>query len=126
MKLRIRANTIRLRLTRSEVTRAGGGDEVSEQTVFAGASLSYALCAGEGVADASAVRATFDGSTVRVTAPRALLNEWASSERVGFEATHETREGQSLTVLVEKDFTCLTDRPSVEDVDTFPHPSGHC
>ena len=48
MKLRIRGDTVRLRLKRSEVERIAAGDSIAEQTHFPGTVLTYRLEAGSG------------------------------------------------------------------------------
>ncbi len=120
MKLRLRQNTVRIRLTQSEVERVGGGEEVRETVSFAGRPLSYVLAPSD---DAHAVHAAFDGSEVRVVAPRALVTAWANSNEVGF--TSDASE--QIAVLVEKDFACLTgrdERHADDDADTYPHPAA--
>jgi len=127
MKLRLRGNTLRLRLTRSEVERAARGEPVREQVDLPGRALAYELCS----TDAQSVEARFDTTrevfVVRVSVPRATVHAWANSETVGIAAT----SGQ-LSVLVEKDWQCLTadnsgdghGRHPDDDRDTFPHPSA--
>lgn len=124
MKLRVRGNSLRLRLTRSEVDQlAAGAAPVEERVRFApGSALVYSIERGE----RSALRAELEGTTVRVIAPRAVVEAWAGSDEVGFEAEQPTGDGQTLRVLVEKDWNCLTSRPGEEDVDTFPNPNTSC
>ena len=85
-------------------------------------SLTYEIRRG----DAATVGAVLEGSTIRVLVPRATIDAWAGSDQVGFAAEQPSGGGQSLRILVEKDWTCLTARPGEEDVDTFPNPSSSC
>ncbi len=107
MKLRIKGNTIRLRLTRPEVESLGVGEvaRVEERTRFGdGAELVYRL-----VVDASAATpgATFVGGVVTVTLPSVVAKRWARENVVGLEHVEALRDGGELRILVEKDFACL-------------------
>ncbi|MEM9056106.1 MAG: hypothetical protein AAGD86_01440 [Pseudomonadota bacterium] len=120
MKLRLLGNSIRLRLTQSEVGRVGQGDTVVEATTFAdGARFEFALGPHESAGDPGQVTARFDSGRLTVSAPRALLASWAATDRVALAAPDENA---SPRVLVEKDFNCLVPRDGDDDADTFPHP----
>lgn len=123
MKLRTRGNSLRLRLTRSEVARLAEGGEVTDRIEFgAGAALSYSVAR----ADVPAVRASLTGTHVRVEAPPAVVHDWATTDQVGFEGSQALDGDRTLKILVEKDWTCLTKREGDEDVDTYPHPHETC
>ena len=119
MKLRIRGNSIRLRLTRSEVARLVSEGVVAEQVRFdADAALQYSIASTE---NGERISASLDGSHIRVRAPKAVVEQWAQSDDVGFESTI----GAALKIIVEKDWTCLTPRAG-DDEDTFPNPNQTC
>lgn len=124
MKLRLRGNTLRLRLTRAEVDRLGSNAGRVEESVRFGptASLLYSIERD----DVRAPRAELDGRAIRVIAPHTLVEAWAKSDQVGFDGEQATGDGQVLRILVEKDWNCLTSRPGEEDVDTFPNPNTSC
>jgi phage baseplate assembly protein gpV len=122
MKLRMRANTLRLRLTRGEVDRLGEGQTVREVTHFPdGTSLIYALAVG-GTHVHAAQQFVDTGSEITVTVPSAQAREWAGSQEVGFGGDAPVRVGP-LEVLIEKDFSCITPREGEEELDTFPNPN---
>src|SRR5512143_3626047 len=110
MKLRLRGNTLRLRITRSEVDRLLAGEVVAEVLPLAPNPLTYAL----GVADVPAIAASFEGARLEVLVPRALARDWLGSERVGVDA-EQTSGGTPLHLLLEKDFACLTPRAGEDD-----------
>ncbi|MEM8684699.1 MAG: hypothetical protein AAGF72_14780 [Pseudomonadota bacterium] len=118
MKLRIRGDSIRLRLTRSEVEQLGRGESITETTRLAdGIAFTYGLQAtGE-----DALRASLSDGTLLVTAPADALAEWASGDEVELACANST--GPSV-ILVEKDFACLSPRDGNDDDDTFPHPGA--
>ncbi len=60
--------------------------------------------------------------------PKALAKTWVETEEVGFEANQPLENGESLYILVEKDFQCLTARPNEDESDNYAHPAveaGH-
>jgi hypothetical protein len=122
MKLRIRGNSLRLRLTQSEVRRVAAGERVAEKVVFGFApeqSLVYAI---EKSSEMLMMRASFDGREILVTVPQRLTEEWASNENfISLNGEQRIGADDFLYLLVEKDFACLTERRA-EDADTFPHP----
>ncbi len=113
MKLRIKGNTIRLRLTRTEVAEIGAGHKVREVTEFSPTSqFSYSLQA----TNVDAVVAKFDDNCLQINLPQALSVAWAVNDEVGIEADQD-----QLKIIIEKDFACLSPRGE-EDSDTFEHP----
>ena len=58
---------------------------------------------------------------VQVTADQA--HSWAASEQVGYSGDVPLQIG-SVSVLIEKDFTCITPRAGEEESDTFPNPQA--
>ena len=114
MKLRIRGNSIRLRLGKDEVAALRGRGLVEESTAFAGNRLTYAIER----RDVAAIAASFDGQRVLVVVPNATAYDFCDSERVGFDGT-----SGELRVLVEKDWQCLAPRDEDES-NAYPHPGA--
>ena len=126
MKLRIRRNTLRLRLSRGEVNDLAERGEVRESIAFGTATterLGYAVVASD---EAEETSARLSAGSVEVLVSRALAREWAANETVGFEADQAIGAGLSLHILVEKDFACLTPRKGEDDADAFPNPNEAC
>lgn len=120
MKLRLRNNSIRFRLTQGEVARLAETGSVEESLSFdGGQTFTYALASS--VSDAP-INARFDGQRVEVTVPVSTVRLWASTDQVGMDAVQPTGDGGQLRILIEKDFRCLEPRTGGEDDDTFPHP----
>lgn len=121
MKFRIRGDTIRLRLKRSEVDRIAAGDSIVEETHFPDSVLTYRL----DVSDDSAISASYDNGSITVKVPRSEVLDWASSDEVSLCAEQKLPGTGSLSLLIEKDFSCLDPghhRDSEDDEDTYPHP----
>lgn len=121
MKLRIRGSSIRLRLSQSEVARMAESGRVDDAVAFGPAQrLSYSLLA----ADVPATSATIEGTRIVVSIPREQARVWTTSEQVGIEARQDVGGGETLSILVEKDFACLTPRADEDDRDAFSNPRG--
>jgi hypothetical protein len=122
MKLRIRGNTIRFRLTQPEVTRLRDGASLRDSTEFAPAErLTWVL---EPAPAISAIEAGYRDGTVCVRLPESDVRSWADTDAVGI-------YGQAgvLEVTVEKDFRCLTRAGAAEEeAGAFPNPheGGKC
>lgn len=123
MKLRIKGNSIRLRLLRSEVERLAERGSITDEVRFGTNALRYSVLIS---AEAEAIRATFENNEIAVLIPESEGQKWATSDDVGFEVEQSTGDGKTLTILVEKDFVCV-DRPNDPDRDdAFPNPSASC
>ena len=121
MKLRIRENSIRLRLTRSEVERVNAEGRLAAAVSFPdGRQLAYALVAG----DTDGVSAALDDANLVIGVPSQALSAWADSDQVSIAAELPLAGGDTLTVLVEKDFACLTPRAGEDESDMFAHPDA--
>tara|TARA_B100000614_G_scaffold28584_1_gene22195 strand:- start:1625 stop:2008 length:384 start_codon:yes stop_codon:yes gene_type:complete len=122
MKLRIRGNTLRLRLSRSEVDLVGQGKEVEESTSFpGGGKLQYVLR--QSPAKTSVVKTNEgDKSCIKVIVDQNKAKEWAESEEVGLFGAEPLLLG-TLELLIEKDFACLNPREGSEDSDSYPNPA---
>jgi len=126
MKLRTTRNSIRLRLSQTDVTKLAETGVV-EETVQIGPeitdALSYRLVRSKAV---GTTRAQFEQNCLIVLVPSDQADQWSSSEQVGIEASQRTGNGGELSILIEKDFACLTPRTGDDDKDAFPNPSAAC
>ncbi len=110
MKMRIQGNSVRFRLTKQEVSDFASNGEVKGQVEFGSSALVYQLIRQS--------RDDFSVSFVRgiisVNIPEYKIKEWADSDQVGFESNITYANGQTLSLLVEKDFQCLVPRKEGE------------
>ncbi len=125
MKLRLRDDNLRLRLTRSEVDALASQGRLKAQTRLGGAALLYAVEAVESnqQPEARLALASHRAELV-VRLPRDRVRSWAEGDDVGIYGEQEMPEEEGhLSIAVEKDFRCLTPRDEDEDPpDAFPHP----
>ncbi len=116
MKLRIRGNSLRLRVTRPEFEQLSSAGKVVESVPFpGGAELRYMLTVDPA---AKALTAAYGNDVIDVRIPGATFREWQREDQVSLRATGD------LTILVEKDFACLVNREDEDDSDAFAHPAG--
>lgn len=123
MKLRLRGNSLRLRLTKADVARLVREGRVQETVEFPGRALAYVL---ERSSETEGVAALFDGAVVRVLASTSVLDAWTNTDLVGFEQEMPTTNGATLRLLVEKDWQCLTERAGEDEADAYPNPNTGC
>jgi hypothetical protein len=122
MKLRIRGNSIRLRLTQGEVARFADGGLVEEAVEFGGREdqrFVYALSASTEIDSVSAV---LENNRIAVLVPQSQAADWAKTNQISIRVEQSLGAEKALQILIEKDFACLEDRPGEDDSDAFPHP----
>ena len=118
MKLRIQGNRIRVRLTQSEVARIGDGQRV-EQTTRLSPTVSF-TSAVQSSPTTTTTLVTFIDNTLVIWLPIDVARAWATGDEVGVSATVDVGDGQSLAILVEKDFQCLHGDERTKDA--YPNP----
>src|SRR5690606_920640 len=120
MKLRIRGNSVRIRLSQTELKELAENGVAEDRARFsAESSLAYRVR----VAPAGPVRAEFGADGVTVTLPRATLERWLAPDEVSIRAEQPIGGGDALKILIEKDFACLVPREGEDDSDLFPNPA---
>jgi hypothetical protein len=123
MKLRIRGDSVRLRLKRGEVEQITSGQSVEETTRFPDSVLTYRL----DVHEEDDISAIFHDGSVVVRLPESKVRDWAGSDEVSLYSEQTLSDKHSLSLLIEKDFSCLEPghhRDCEDDEDTFPHPGA--
>jgi hypothetical protein len=122
MKLRIKGNSLRLRVTPSEVKhllRCGGIREHVQLTPNPKDRLTYGVISSLSGATTSVA---YQSGNITVNVPEVQLKKWAGSDDVGIYADMVLGDDLALSVTIEKDFACL-DRSDADNEDTFPNPN---
>ncbi len=122
MKLRIRGDSLRFRLTQGEVSRLLAREKISESVHFSPSTVDLLTYSLEACEHAMQVSACFENGEVLVNLPTLLAESWGNSNQVGIEHTQPASEGRGLRIVIEKDFHCLQPRPEEDESDNFPHP----
>lgn len=124
MKLRIRGDSIRLRLSQKEVAQVAAGEMVQDITRFPqGSKFMYGL---ETSAKISEFEARFNDHQMIIIVPKDRGLAWANSNDVAMKCNLpiEKSATDQLFILIEKDFQCLKTREneSEDESDLFINP----
>lgn len=125
MKLRVLDNSIRLRLTRGEVTAIGDDSVVRGRVRFTGNNTFVYMLESSPTTVRPEAHVSNNVLTVRV--PQVDIRRWARSEEISIQSEQLLDDGDHLKILIEKDFHCLSPREGEDESDMFPHPeTGIC
>ena len=120
MKLRIRGDSVRLRVSQTELRSVVEAGSVADSIEFGPESrLTYRLQAGAH----AELTARLESDVLTVSVPHAVLARWAAPDEVAISGAQPIGEGRQLTILVEKDFACRAPRDEDES-DLFPNPEA--
>lgn len=124
MKLRLRENSIRLRLLQSEVSELRIHGIVSEKIQFgAFQTLIYTIKVSR---RAEEISARFEDGEITVEIPASAARDWTETNLIGLETEQKINENTGLKITIEKDFAC-PDRPAdADNADAFPNPKTSC
>lgn len=117
MKLRILDNSIRIRLSKSEVELLSKKGEITANTPLPSSNFTYSLESTE-----SSFQVVHSSEGLKIQVPKETVSSWANSNRVGFRNTFELADGSKTSLLIEKDFKCLTDASDSDQSDFYEHP----
>jgi hypothetical protein len=120
MKLRIKGNSLRLRVSPSEVQHLLSAGRVEESINFTqepDAKLTYAL---EQTASSREISVRYRPQEVTVVLSTESAQKWAEGQQVGVYGSSDVERGK-LDLAVEKDFACL-DGNDAGNEDTFANP----
>jgi len=122
MKLRIRDNSVRLRLTRGEVDLLRDNGIVDASTAFPGGrEFRYVVESSPASVNPGA---SYSENAVTGRLPETTVLAWANSDQVSIMGDQVLDDGETLSILVEKDFSCLAPREGEDESDMFPHPDA--
>ena len=122
MKLRIKGNSLRLRLTKSEVSKLATEGIIEEHIGFVNNELTYSI---ESSKTAHAITASFQDNAIRVIMPALLSEDWPTNDIISFDEYLDENDQQSLYILIEKDFKCI-DATIEDQSDNFENPAKSC
>jgi hypothetical protein len=122
MKLRIKGDSLRLRVGPLEVQQLMDSGRVEETIHFApDAHLTYGLEHSEA---AACVSVSHTPGEVTVIVPTSVAQAWVNGDDVGIYGVVPNGIG-TLEVAIEKDFACL-DSSHQGNLDTYPNPKAAC
>ncbi|MGN6626546.1 MAG: DUF7009 family protein [Tepidisphaeraceae bacterium] len=121
MKLRLRGNSVRLRLGQSEVRRLSEGEALTETLTFGPGAASFAYTLRPS-GDFQPPAITFTGGELVVSLSARDIDAWAAGDAVGIRATQAAGKKHEMALLIEKDFECLDNENGESQEDAFPSP----
>lgn len=119
VKLRIKENSVRLRLTRSEVADLAAVGVLENVTDFGNHSFRFSVLTRK---DGPILSSDCRDGAIRIEARKLSIEQWAASETVGLYAEQPALNGAVLTIALEKDFRCLDPRRDEDESDHFANP----
>jgi hypothetical protein len=127
VKLRIKKNSLRLRVSRSELDCLMAGDRIEETIQFARdpeAFLTYSMESATGI-PSTTVR--YCQHRIAVVLADHDLSTWNKASQVGIYKSIDLGTDDPLELIIEKDFACLNGSDE-ENQDTFanPHEGAAC
>ena len=103
MKIRIKGNAVRFRLSKSEVATFAEEGFVEEASEFSNNILKYAVIS----TDNKTMAADFTNGSIIMYVPKHLLEIWAATNEVSIVYDLPVSNGNFLHLLLEKDFKCI-------------------
>jgi len=122
MKIRIKGNSVRIRLSRTEVEQLSTAGYIEDRTDFGTSSFRYALKSKENI---SGLEATFSLGKITMYVPSGIAKDWAGNETVGYDNNVSLPNGKRLYLLLEKDFKCI-DNSNEDQSDNYDNPNSDC
>src|SRR3954447_17260887 len=122
MKIRIKGNSVRIRLSRSEVDLFAKEGYVEERTEFVNSTLVYAVKSSAG----DTLSADFINENLTLYVPANMLQHWASTDLVGIDYNMPLPNGKQLYLLIEKDFKCIDAAVTEDQSDMYENPLKAC
>ena len=116
MKLRIKGNTIRFRLTQTEVDHLASGSVDAKTQFPGGKALVYKIQSG------AEFEVVLSEAEVSITVPNDAVEAWATTDKIEISNSIELENKEQLEISIEKDFKCLTERPKEDESDMYPNP----
>lgn len=122
MKIRIQRNSVRYRLSKTDIEKLCNDGYLEEVTPFGHADFIYAVTRS---ADASALSASFENGKILLRIPQKFTDGWADNNVIGHSGEMHVANGDVLKLLIEKDFKCL-DNVTEDQSDNYENPAKTC
>ncbi|CAN5639654.1 hypothetical protein BH10BAC3_BH10BAC3_10450 [soil metagenome] len=119
MKLKLKDNASRLRLSQTDIENLAAKGFVEEQISFSkDVALCYRIEAKEEILKPGN---RYAENTITVFIPRDFTNVWPCNSVVDTSAVHTTEDGNEIFILIEKGYQCL-DNKDEDQSDNFFNP----
>ena len=123
MKIRIKGNSIRLRLTKTDIQNLKETGIVEEKTIIGTVEIfKYSLVVDDKV---STISAEFQANKITVFLSKKEAEILTETDEITIQGTQDNGEEKGLFLLVEKDLQCL-DTTSEDQTDMYENMKTHC
>ena len=123
MKIRIKGNSIRLRLTKTDIQNLKEKGVVEEKTIIGSEEIfKYSLIVDEKI---SSISAEFQASKISVFLSKKEADILTETDEITIEGSQNNGEEKGLFLLVEKDLQCL-DTTYEDQTDMYENTKTHC
>jgi hypothetical protein len=122
MKLRMKNNSVRLRLTQTETARFAETGRIEETIEFGPEPHQKFIYAIETDSEIEAMQAFIENNRIILLMPKTQAETWTGTAQIGVENEQRIGGEKSLRLLVGKDFSCLEPREGEDEKDAYPHP----
>ncbi len=122
MKIRIKNNSVRIRLSKSETELFAAKGYLEERTDFRNKTFIYSVASSED----ENMSADFVNGNISLYIPQHLLHQWAGSNLVSLDYNMPLGNEKYLYILLEKDFKCIDAAVTEDQSDYFENPAKSC
>ena len=123
MKIRIKDNTIRFRLSSADLkTLRKKGKVVSECRFGTSQVFKYSVVSKKN-GNSEFLCVDLKKNHIRIELAASDVKEWVKTDLEGFDAVMDNGTKEGLYVLIEKDWQCLIPRDE-DETDLFPNPNA--
>lgn len=122
MKIRIKGNSVRFRLTQSEVLKLCTSNYIEEKVAFHNQDFIYAIEVKDMPNDLSIA---YESNKMTLYFSEKESKTWYDSERITYKDILKQPNQVEIALLLEKDFVCL-DHTEEDQSDNYPNPNKTC
>ncbi len=123
MKIRIKGNAVRFRLSKPEVDLFAAEGYLEEETAFINSTFTYAV---QKLFDGKSLDASFTDQKLTLFVPSKIMHQWTTTDITGFNYDLPVGEGKILSLLLEKDFKCVDGEVTEDQSDYYDNPVKSC
>lgn len=123
MKIRIKGNSVRIRISKSELNEFAQNGVLQEETDFGIQKFSYKLISR---AQESPLDAAYTNQAIEIYVNQQEAQNWANTELVGIKHYKPLANNNNLFLLLEKDFKCIDNEAMEDQSDNFDNPLHTC
>jgi hypothetical protein len=123
MKIRIKDNSIRFRLSNTDLKRLRKKGKVVSTCSFGSTQVFKYSVVSNKKGNSEFLCVDLKKNHIKIELAASDVKEWIKTDLEGFDAKMDNGTKEGLYVLIEKDWQCLTPREE-DEADLFPNPNA--